>query len=201
MKRLLTILLGVLGLSLFLVSPVNATPTAHPLDGRIHGWQYGNISVEDHTSSNFLVYAQVNYTRNITGGQVPIYYINNSIRSCAYYASQGSPNCIKTYNGNYGATGWLGRTLTEDFRALTGEMVPITIVQFNSYYLEGNGPAATAHARNVTLCHEIGHAVGLWYHRPDTDYVNSCMVGNGNLANYTYTGFNSLDIQYLQNWY
>lgn len=76
---------------------------------------------------------------------------------------------IEVCSGRYGTQqGWLG--LTRLFFDNRGTHVQAATVQMNDSYFEGNGQYNDQNARRHTICHEMGHAIGL-------DHVDtrSCM--------------------------
>ncbi len=107
-------------------------------------------------------------------------------------------NTVQVCNGNYGATGWLGYAYVWLF---DGFIVEAT-VRLNDYYF-GQVKYNTEAWRNMTICQEVGHTLGLAHTntaRTDAntgscmDYTNdpSGTLGtNGTLAN---TAPNAVDI-------
>lgn len=90
-----------------------------------------------------------------------------------------SQDCDKTdgkitvCNWKYGTQeGWLG--LTRLFFNKGGDHIAAATVQMNDSFFEGNGKYNDDRARRHTICHEMGHAIGL-------DHVNtkSCMNDGG----------------------
>lgn len=76
---------------------------------------------------------------------------------------------VEICNWNYGTQeGWLG--LTRLFFDQGGDHVEAATVQMNDSYFNGNGQYNDEGARRHTICHELGHAIGL-----DHVSTNSCM--------------------------
>ena len=126
--------------------------------------------VEDHTGSRWSVYSGA------------IYWAGNARFNVTYTRScSSSYHCVKVYEGNYGATGWLGITrITYDgYHHMTSVQI-----QFNNSY------STTAAQRAQAACHEQGHAFGLGHNVSNA----SCMYGTatGNSSSGTSDDMNQL---------
>lgn len=98
---------------------------------------------------------------------------------------------VQVCNGNYGANGWLGYANVW----LSGGFIVQATVRLNDYYF-GTAKYNTSAWRNMTICQEIGHTLGLSHTNTSRTNANtgSCMDytndpsgtaggANGTLAN------------------
>lgn len=136
----------------------------------LNGYEDPAVYFLDHTSSAWPVTASTTNWNQAQG-------IDSYYRWYTNGCPGGGTHCVHVYNGNYGATGWVGLTSwpydsTGDFDNTTN-----VTIKLNDYY----GGTAAQH-RN-TACHEMGHALGLdhntstgsclYYARTSTQYPNS----------------------------
>lgn len=84
-------------------------------------------------------------------------------------------NKSKFCNGNYGDTKWRGITL----HLVQDGFLIATTSKMNDFYLSSSAGASLAEKR-YTMCHELGHSLGLAH--ADEDYYN---VDLGNCMDYT----------------
>jgi hypothetical protein len=75
---------------------------------------------------------------------------------------------VEVCNADYGATGWLG--LTRVYYDANGHTTAAT-VRLNDRYFAPGGPYDDPGARRHTVCHELGHALGLG-HTADGSCMN-----------------------------
>lgn len=80
-----------------------------------------------------------------------------------------TPGQVEVCNADYGDTGWLGLTRVY----YTGNHLDEATVQLNDYFFNArNGEYNTNKAREHTVCHELGHALGLPHPK---DQSRSCV--------------------------
>lgn len=83
-------------------------------------------------------------------------------RRCSF---QPGNHCVSVQDGNYGATGWVGQT-SYSYSTRTRNFIENSVsVKLNGYY------SLNADGRRQTVCHELGHALGLGHNVRDL----SCM--------------------------
>ncbi len=106
---------------------------------------------------------------------------------------------IEVCNGAYGATGWLG--LTQIWTINGSEIIESTSKINDSYFASAPYNATDNLWRDKTLCHELGHSVGLDHQ--DNDYstnLMSCMDITADLVDADRYP-NTADYQTLQDMY
>jgi hypothetical protein len=84
-----------------------------------------------------------------------------------------TPGRVEVCAANYGRTGWVGITR---FRT-RGEHITAATIRLNDYYQSNPRQfpeISTAKARRATVCHEMGHTLGL-AHGGGASFKTSCM--------------------------
>jgi predicted Zn-dependent protease len=94
------------------------------------------------------------------------------------------PGVIKICSANYGPTGWRGRNQLELNTEWGDDRIIASAVKINEFYFEEESDDTDYYVRLYTVCHELGHAIGL----PHWD-ENSFNTNNGNCMDYTETNF------------
>jgi hypothetical protein len=87
--------------------------------------------------------------------------------SVRYGACRAGYGCIKVYEGYYGRNGQLGVAYFSWIGSILQE--PVTVKLNDSYFPD-------AHIRRQTVCHELGHGLGITFHDP---VLTSCLYGAG----------------------
>lgn len=106
-----------------------------------------------------------------------------------------SNGMVEVCSAKYGTTGWIGIT---QLRFISGEHIVWATVKMNeTYFRQKNGLYNTRNARLHTMCHELGHALGLAH---PADESRSCVNDSLELLESTLApstqDFNNLDKMY-----
>lgn len=126
-----------------------------------------------HWSRNGHAKPQIYFVDHSTGAWpvshlVPVWHQTRGIDS--RYRSRVCPSipgihCVGVHSGNFGAVDWLGHAVI-DVNTADNTFVDGAYVEFNDFH-----PATPARKRK-TVCHELGHILGLGH----SSSANSCMV-------------------------
>jgi hypothetical protein len=115
-----------------------------------NGFADPQVYFNDHSGANWPVDAAV-YTWNQAVG-IDSYYRWNG-------CGPAGTHCVQVYSGNYGATGWAGRTIVT--WSVTTNRISGARVELNDHY------QYNADGLRQNACHELGHALGLGHNVQD----------------------------------
>ncbi|MEW2385656.1 hypothetical protein AB0873_26690 [Micromonospora sp. NPDC047707] len=124
--------------------------TAYALDsGRCPAIQWSSarpvVYFRDYSSANWPVSAAVPSWN--TSPDIDVWWRTSACPSGSH--------CVTVNNGNYGATGWAGKT-SYSYNTTTRFFVDGSVkIQLNDHYSD------TYSERRNTACHEVGHAIGV----------------------------------------
>lgn len=135
-----------------------ATPAQAVVTPSLHGWKWSRTGVLDIDVGVSVSGAWKPYVAPaLAGWSRSAWFELEAVRSKAL-PSLCNPvfGTIQVCSGNYGATGWLGygNVWLSSGRIVMGN------VRLNDFYFK-TGRYSTAAWRQATICHEIGHTLGL----------------------------------------
>jgi hypothetical protein len=166
------------GVTDWVTPPRPAGTTAAYLDYKVHPHPERDIWVEEHLAlgewhtvvNGLPLWQYVFHTRIDQPTDIQVHY-----GACA----SGRP-CIRLFDGFLGQVGPDGKpeylALTKGWWDSSGRISGWVAITFNDSYFAPGSPNYTYdddESRGPVLCHEYGHAVGLFYHRTTND---SCML-------------------------
>ncbi|MFM9107069.1 MAG: hypothetical protein ACKOWF_10280 [Chloroflexota bacterium] len=150
---------GLAAVAALLALPLAAVATEDP--GSFGGRHWGTrrvpftIGVGDNVGDKWEKYLSRSTRQWSQSGTATMTVIDGSTggKSCNHVSGR-----IEVCSGDYGDTGWLGLSRIK----LQGDFFSAVTVQMNDYYFtEKGGIYNTRKARVHTMCHELGHALGL----------------------------------------
>jgi hypothetical protein len=135
-------------------------------DGRNLAWE----TLVDHTGSNWRVYAAA--LDWAYAGHVNITYYPNSCN--------GNGHCVAVNNHDFGQNCRDNAAATHKFVQTSGQahMTSDTEIVFNQRCADNVGEQYTDGNRQVIVCHEEGHSLGL-DEAPNASYRDTCMAATG----------------------
>ncbi|GIH05056.1 hypothetical protein Rhe02_31230 [Rhizocola hellebori] len=119
----------------------------------------------DHTGSLWPVYESVVKWNESTA-------IDSGYRFS--YSCPSSAHCVDVYDGDFGATGWVGGT----YYTFSGLSITAAVVDLNDHQGTGYIPTNDAKWHRETTCHELGHALGLDHNLFETSCLRAGHTAN-----------------------
>ena len=154
------------GLGVTPASAMHGEPSHWDRTGPSGTTAVAQMYMEDHTGANWKVNA--NTLKWNDSPRIGMYY------TTATGCNHSTLNCIPVREGSYGQ-GWFGLT-TFSVNTSTWHIVRNSMtVRFNNTTQTTFGRALTAAERSSTVCHELGHATGVF--NDNSRETSSCMYG------------------------
>jgi hypothetical protein len=160
-----------------------------PLDGSMHGWAWCDVDLVDHSGWQWPVAEYVAYANAVSTSCLAVRYLPGDAE-CA-----PGRGCIHVYSGDYGDQ-WGGEVRVEQpwssgLGHAGSAMAGVTTIRLNDRVPPGVYAAKTT-------CHELGHALGFWWHRGTVYNAYSCMTTSWEGLT---TAWHRNDVQWLNWWY